>query len=172
MRLLTTTLALSLTATAPAQTKSPEPKCVATTPALPPEFAGWLDRTPLTAATTAPAATRATLTVGKAAQLRLSPTPAVRFALRPERPAAPDTHAGLVAFTIARPGTYRVALGAGMWIDLVRDGRAVPSTTHRHGPPCGGIRKTVDFRLTPGRHLIQLSGGKESSVTAMIAAIG
>lgn len=166
MRLLAATTALLLTA----QTTPPAPDCAATTPALPPGLAAWPDRAPLTAAISAPAATRATLPIGKAAQLSLSPTPTVRFPVRPERPAAPGTHGGIVAFTVTRPGTYRVALGSGMWIDLIRDGRAIASATHAHGPTCSGIRKMVDFRLTPGRHLLQLSGGKEPSVTVMIAA--
>ncbi|WP_375404125.1 homogentisate 1,2-dioxygenase [uncultured Sphingomonas sp.] len=172
MRLLAATIALSLTTPSLAQTKPPEQTCPATAPALPPEFAGWRTRTPLTAATTAQNTTAATLAIGKAAQLRLAPASTLRFAVQPEKPSAPDTHGGIAAFTVTRPGTYRIALGAGMWIDLVRDGRAVPSTTHRHGPPCSGIRKTVDFRLTPGRHLLQISGGREPTVTAMIAAVG
>ncbi len=173
MRTLAATVALSLTApaAAAAQIKPPEPTCAAP-PALPPEFAGWPTPTPLTAATTASGATGASLAIGQAARLRLSPTPAVRFALRPERPPAPDTRGGLVAFAVVRPGTYRVALGAAMWIDVVQGGKAIASAAHLHGPPCSGIRKTVDFRLAPGRHLLQISGGKEASVTAMIAAVG
>lgn len=169
MRFLAATIALSFTAPTTAQT--PAPNCTAATPALLPELAGWPDRTPLTAAASAPAAAQATLTIGKAAQLRLSPAAAVRFPIRPARPAAPDTQSGIAGFTVARPGTYRVALGSGLWIDMVRDGRAVASTAHAHGPACSGIRKLVDFRLTPGRYLVQLSGGREPSVTVMVVAL-
>ena len=118
---------------------------------------------------TAADAERATLAIGQAFQLRLFPTP-VRYAVRPERPIAPGSYGGIATFTVARPSIYRVTLGAGMWIDVVQGGKAIASATHRHGPPCSGIRKIVDFRLLPGRYLLQVSGGKEPDVTVMIAA--
>jgi hypothetical protein len=171
MRFLAATIALSLAALTAAQTPPPAQNC-ATTPALPLELTAWPNRTPLTAATTAPAAAQASLTIGKAAQLRLSPTPTIRFPVRPDRPAAPNTHGGIASFTVAHPGTYRVALGSGMWIDVVQEGRAIASTTHAHGPACSGIRKIVDFRLKTGRHLLQISGGKEPNVTVLVVPVG
>jgi hypothetical protein len=171
MRLLAATIVLSLAASVGAQTPPPAQDC-ATTPALPPELAAWPDCAQLTAATTAPAASQATLTIGKAVQLRRSSTPTVRYAVRPNRPAASNTHGGIASFTVARPGTYRVALGSGMWIDVVQEGRAIASTTHAHGPACSGIRKIVDFRLKPGRHLLQVSGGNGESVTVLVVPVG
>jgi hypothetical protein len=171
MRLLTVTTALLLTGPTAAQTPQPAQNCAATTPALPPELTGWPNRAPLTAATIALAASQATLAIGRSAQLRLSPTTAVRYPVRPGRPAAPSTNGGIASFTVARPGTYRVALGSGMWIDVVQGGQAIASTTHAHGPACSGIRKIVDFRLRPGRHLLQISGGKEPNVTILVVPV-
>lgn len=170
MRLLAATLALALST--PTTAQIPARNCAATTPALPPELAAWPDRAPLTAAIAGSTASQATLAIGKAAQLRLSPTTAIRYPVRPGRPAAPNTHGGIAGFTVARSGTYRVALGSGMWIDLIRDDRAIASTTHSHGPPCSGVRKIVDFHLEPGRHLLQLSGGTGQSVDVLVVPVG
>lgn len=171
MRTLAAATVLCLAATVTAQTTKPEERCPSTALALPPELAGWRTPTPLTAATARDDASRADLAIGRAFQLRLSAEP-LRYAVRPERPPAPGSHGGVAGFTVARAGTYRVALGAGMWMDVVRDGEPIVSAAHGHGPACGGIRKTVDFRLTPGRHLLQISGGKEPTATVMVAAIG
>ena len=71
-------------------------------------------------------------------------------------------------FQVARAGTYRVALGTSAWIDVVRAGRALPSQAHGHGPACTGIRKIVDFRLTPGRYVLQLSGTMATTLPVLI----
>ena len=55
------------------------------------------------------------------------------------------------------------------WVDVVRAGRALASSAHGHGPACTGIRKIVDFRLQPGRYVLQVSGGTSASVPVLIA---
>lgn len=171
MRILVTTIALCLASVAGAQEATPRPDCSATTPALPPELAGWSSSAPATAAASDSAAARASLSVGQAAQLRLMPTTAVRYALPPEKPGTPTSHGGLASFAVAKPGTYRVALGAGAWIDVVRDGKALASVAHGHGPTCSGVRKMVDFKLMPGRYLLQVAGNADPVIPVMIAAL-
>lgn len=171
MRMMVTTIALCLASAAGAQQTAPRPDCSATTPALPPELAGWSSSVPRTAATSAGATSRASLSLGQAAQLRLMPTAAVRYALPPEKPGKPASHGGLASFTVATPGTYRVALGAGAWVDVVRDGKAVASVAHGHGPACSTIRKMVDFKLTPGRYLLQVAGNADPVIPVMVAAL-
>lgn len=70
-----------------------------------------------------------------------------------------------------RAGTYRVALGAPAWIDLLADGEPLASTGHGHGPACTGVAKTVDFRLQPGRYVLQLSGASQAETTVMAARL-
>ncbi|MGJ3630031.1 hypothetical protein AB5I41_31865 [Sphingomonas sp. MMS24-JH45] len=84
------------------------------------------------------------------------------------KPPASDAAAGLAMFQVARPGTYRIALGTPAWIDVVRAGQPLAAMAHGHGPACSGIRKIVDFRLRPGRYVLQVSGGGTSPVPIMI----
>ena len=70
---------------------------------------------------------------------------------------------------MTRPGTYRVALGAGAWVDMLRDGKAIASTAHGHGPACSGIRKIVDFPLTPGSYVLQLAGSPDANIPVLVA---
>lgn len=138
---------------------APKPSCAATDAALPADLAAWRNRG---------GAARSALPIGIAATVDLRPTAAVRYAVRPEKPGAADTFGGSVAFDIARPGLYRVSLGEGAWIDVVRGGKAIASSAHGHGPPCSTIRKIVAFPLITGRHLLQVSGSPKARVVMMI----
>lgn len=69
---------------------------------------------------------------------------------------------------IAEAGTYGVALDQGAWIDVGRDGEALRSTAHGHGPACSTIRKIVDFALQPGRYTITLSRTQAVSVRLLV----
>jgi len=147
-------LALMLQAVpAPCPTRVPPPAALS----------GWT--TPL-------ADTGEALTVGRAYRVRLGPAQAVRFAAVPEKPAAAESRAAVRSFIVTRAGLYRVALDSGLWVDVVQGGRAMPSATHGHGPDCSGVRKMVDYRLTPGRYVLQLSGGRAEVATAMVARVG
>ncbi|MET0364165.1 MAG: homogentisate 1,2-dioxygenase [Sphingobium sp.] len=137
--------------------------------ALPPELAGWSDRAPASAAKDAKGLKKAGLTIGKAVDARLVRTADVRYVLRPEKPGGSVSYGGLFGFSVREAGTYRIALGAGAWVDVVRDGKAVVSTSHGHGPDCSDVRKMVDFPLTPGRYVLQLSAnGSESLPVAVV----
>jgi hypothetical protein len=112
-----------------------------------------------------------TLAVGRASDLVLSPTAKVRYLRTPEKPGAADRFGGLAGFSVSEGGAYRIALSEAAWIDVIRDGKVVAFTAHGHGPACTGIRKIVDFSLTPGRHVMQLSGSAGDQVRVLIAKI-
>ena len=107
---------------------------------------------------------------GRATGLKLQPVATMTFVLPPERSPAPGTFGGVYHLTIATAGTYRVALAAGAWIDLVRDGKTLITLGHMEGPPCSGIRKIVDFALDPGTYTLQLSGAKTADMRVLVAA--
>lgn len=145
-----------------------EAKCTA--PAVPPaEFAGWSAGQALAAAVTAEDAKTAILPLGVAREIGLLPVGELKYAVQPVRPDDGAVHGGLVAFDVVQRGTYRLALGSGAWIEVVGGTRARQSVGHGHGPECSGIRKIVDFELSPGRYLLQISASKEARITAMIA---
>ncbi len=146
------------------------PACA--TPAAPPSgLEGWTARVPLAAATNVARLDAATLTAGKAVDANLARTPDVRYVTRPEKPGGSVSHGGLFAFDVAEAGTYRVALGAGAWIDVLDGRKAVVSTGHGHGPDCTGIRKMVDFPLQPGRYVLQIAGNGSPTLPVMVARL-
>lgn len=146
---------------------APEPSCTAARPALPIGFENWSTRVALEAG----AATRhaPVIAVGRAAELRLVPLDRLAPAAPPTRDLGAGTNAGVALFQVTRPGTYRIALGAPAWIEVVRGGRALPSAAHSHGPACSGIRKIVDYRLAPGRYVLQLTGAAANTLPVLIA---
>lgn len=108
------------------------------------------------------------LQIGQAADLALLPTPEVRFPVRPDNPGGSVSHGGLATVHVEQAGTYRVALGSGAWIDLVRGGKALASIGHGHGPDCTGIRKMVDFPLDPGDYVLQIAASGKPEIAVMI----
>ena len=108
---------------------------------------------------------------GSAARVSLLPTQWVRYPLRPKPRGNVAKFGGLVALDIARPGTYRIALGSHARVDVVVAGAALEPKAHGHGPGCTGISKMVDYELQPGRHILQLSGNGEAQTSVLIAQL-
>ena len=87
------------------------------------------------------------------------------YAATPGRPAPVGGRGGLLALEVIEPGAYAVGLSSAAWIDVMdARGATVASATHGHGPPCSGMRKVVDFVLTPGRYVVQLNTGGDATV--------
>jgi hypothetical protein len=160
---------MTLSSGAPAQQDGQA--CAGGPATMPTELAGWSSRRPITAASEASALSTATLGIGSAADAALRSTSEVRYLMRPEKPGGSVSYGGLFAFTVDQVGTYRVALGSGAWIDVLKGSSAVTSTAHGHGPDCSGIRKMVDFPLTPGRYTLQIAASGEPTVSLMIARL-
>jgi len=137
---------------------APAPVC-ATTAAPPAGLEAW----------GAPAAvTTGPVAIGKGAGLTLQPVEKVAFARAPDRAPKPGSFGGVYPFDVATAGTYRIALDAGAWIDVVRDGKSLESVAHMEGPACSGIRKIVDFTLTPGHYALQLSNAGKAPMRVLI----
>ena len=110
------------------------------------------------------------LAAGRNSILRLAPAEALGFTPPLTRAPQPGTFGGTFPLTIARAGTYRIALSQGAWIDVVGAGQRLESASHAHGPACSGIAKTVSFFLKPGDYLVQLSESKADAIGAMVVA--
>lgn len=146
------------------------PAACPTTPApLPAGLEGWAKKTPVSAGASAGRA--ATLPIGAGVTATLLPTPKVAYVVRPEKPGGSVSSGGLFAFTVPSPGRYRVALGSGAWIDVLSGTTAAVSVAHGHGPACTGVRKMVDFDLTPGRYLLQVAGNGNATLPMMVARV-
>ncbi len=95
-----------------------------------------------------------------AVTLALVPLADAKLPVAPSRaPKSPDTYAGFVdAPAVAKPGTYRVTLGAPAWIDVVQNGQAVKSTAFSGASGCAGLAKSVKFELSAAPFIVELSG--------------
>jgi hypothetical protein len=90
--------------------------------------------------------------------------------MAPERPPkSPDSFAGFVRLSgLPKPGTYRITLSEGAWIDVFQDGAAVKATAFSGATGCDGLRKSVKFELTPGPMIIELSGTTAHAIAVVV----
>lgn len=162
---------LALAAAAPALAPENAPACTGPQVAPPAEYAAWATARPAKAAMSADAADAALLTPGTALDLALVPTPDVKYAVRPEHPGGSVSSGGIAAIRIARAGTYRIGIDSGAWLDVIADGKSLESANHGRGPACTGIHKMVDFKLEPGRYLLQIAGNGTPRIKVIVAAV-
>jgi hypothetical protein len=139
----------------------------------PPPFAGWTRPGPLTAAEAVDVQPPLpTLVPGRAASVTLAPAERVRFPAPPHGADKPVRYGGLVWLEVGAAGTYRVALGAPAWVDVMAPaGTALPEAGHAHGQPCSGVAKSVDFRLLPGRYPVAFSAAPGPVMTVEVAPV-
>ena len=157
-----------LLATAPAQAQDPanDPSCANVRVAIPVELTGWSQQAPVAAGTEAGGG--ATIRPGQAVLASLHPAQHLKLTPAPEKV---GPNGGTLTLVVAEAGTYRVAVGQRAWVDLIRDGKVTSSSAHGHGPKCTGIRKMVDFVLSPGNYTLQLSGSEAESVAVLAVKI-
>jgi hypothetical protein len=144
-----------------------QPVCAAPKP-VPAAYGGWAGADAVEAATGVTGQTKAPLAVGQGAEVRLHPDGQVTYITLPKGAGEASSYGGLVQVTIARAGTYRMALGDFVWVDLVRDGKPTATVRYGHGPECTPIRKIVDFDLLPGAYTLEVSGSTAPTVRLMI----
>lgn len=147
------------------------PVCPKDAEPIPPALAAWANKAPLAAATDTASLAKAVVTPGAAVDLALADTPAVTYIVRPSHPGGSVSHGGMLSFTVASPGTYRVAIGSGAWLDVVQGTTSLESVGHGHGPNCSGIRKMVDFTLQPGTYVLQIAGNGAAHIPVLIARL-
>ncbi|MDB5738382.1 MAG: hypothetical protein JWO65_2050 [Sphingomonas bacterium] len=111
------------------------------------------------------------LLLGQPTNLLLAPAAKILFATPLGKPIEPDDTGGLIRFSAATAGTYRVATGAPAWIDVVQGNHALASIAHAHGAPCSGIAKMVDFALPAGEYILQFSGTKAASLAVTVSRL-
>ena len=145
---------------------SPTLKVCPATPVIPRALAGWQAMTAIAAK-----ATPAPIRIGTGVRATLLPATAVSYPVAPARRSKAGTNGGLFAFDVARAGRYRIALGAGAWIEVVQGTRALTSVAHGHGPECSPVKKMVDFDLKPGRYVLEVAGSPTAMLGLMVAKL-
>lgn len=166
--MILTALMLAQAAPMAMPTAAPAP-CPAVPAPLPAMLAGWTAGRPVTASAGAKGAQ--TLMIGQGARATLIPVATLALPARPAKPPAAGSYGGVFAFRVASPGRYRVALGAGVWIDVVAGTTALVSVAHGHGPACSSVRKMVDFDLKPGDYQLQLVDSASPTLALMVARV-
>jgi len=139
-------------------------------PALSAPFTHWANVTPIKAASEV--ADAPALTIGQAYRIALLDAARVtpqRTQTKGGKDTAP-AYSGVLSVTVTTARTYGLAASDGVWIDMVKAGKALKSLAHGHGPDCSGIRKIVDFALEPGDYEVRLLGNKAPALTVMIIA--
>lgn len=147
------------------------PVCPKDAEPIPATLAAWTSKKPLIAATDVASAGRTVLVPGTAIDLALADTPSVTYVVRPSHPGGSVSHGGMLTFKVDSPGTYRVAIGSGAWLDVIGDNGALESIAHGHGPNCSGIHKMVDFALQPGSYVLQVAGNGEAHIALLVAKL-
>ncbi|WP_237152488.1 hypothetical protein [Oryzibacter oryziterrae] len=171
--LFTLGLMVSLVSPLPlaAEEAAPQPACPSTPVALPPDLASWQTPVSIGAAGAPAALAVAELKLGTAVTATMAPTPSVTYVHQPAKPGGSVSFGGMLSITIPADGTYRIALSNRSWIDLLEGDAVIDSIGHKPGPDCSGMRKTVDFPLKAGPHVIQLGAGDTPTVTVLVTKV-
>lgn len=99
--------------------------------------------------------------------LALHPIANVKYWATPGKAILAQTYGGMNTVKVSKAGRLKIALDEGAWIDLVGDGTIIPSVAHGHGAECSGIRKIVEFDVTPGTYVVQFVNAPHGAIRAM-----
>lgn len=89
-------------------------------------------------------------------ELQLAPQGQVAMLLPPgKKTQLTDAYGGLARLQLARPGSYRISVDQGAWIDVVGDGHMIESSDFQGRPGCSAPHKIVQY-LLPGAHELVL----------------
>jgi hypothetical protein len=98
---------------------------------------------------------------GGTVQIGLLPQEQVRFAAgKPSR----KGYAGLAAIDVPRAGILQVAVDNKTYVDVVRAGKPLALVGEPKTKGCTGVQKILEFKVAPGRYLVQLSGSPDKTV--------
>ena len=102
--------------------------------------------------------------------LRLTSQDRVAFSVSPgKNSSAASTFAGLATLKIAAPGSYRIAVDAPFWIDVVSNGKLVQPTDYQGQRSCSAPHKIVVFDLFDTKpFVLQFSSAQQDHVMVTV----
>ena len=134
--------------------------------------AGWNDPAPLTALAADRADNPPMLRLGRAATIVLQPTPEMRYLLPPGQDGKADSFAGLVHFAVATAGDYRFLSSEDPWYDVIGGGSMLLPIARSHERDCiGAVRKMIDYKLSPGHYVLQISRTSTASLPLLLVKL-
>lgn len=112
----------------------------------------------------------ATIPAGQAVDLVLAPQAEVKLLAPPGKAMLSDgAYAGVVMFQVPAEGVYRISLSLPAWVDVVSEGRTLPSEDFNGVPGCSAPHKVVTYRFPAGAQLgLQLSAASSANVRVAI----
>jgi hypothetical protein len=88
-------------------------------------------------------------------ELQLAPQGQVAMLLPPgKKTQLTDAYGGLARLQLARPGSYRISVDQGAWIDVVGDGHMIDSSDFQGRPGCSAPHKIVQYLLPVAHELV------------------
>lgn len=112
-----------------------------------------------------------TLALDKLYDVALTPQDKVSFVLAPAKKALADgAYAGMVTLHIPATGKYRVSMSDGFWIDVIADGKFLPTDDFTGMRACRSPRKIVQFMLPAGDLTLQFANTNSPSVQVTVTA--
>jgi hypothetical protein len=105
--------------------------------------------------------------------LKLLPQDRVSFMTKPAAKGTyAGSHAGLATFQVPESGSYRVAIDAPFWIDVVANGALLPAKDYQGQHSCSAPHKIVEFELPGTRPLVlQLSNAAQDEIRLTITPV-
>jgi hypothetical protein len=104
--------------------------------------------------------------------VQLAPQPQVKYVTAPGKVMLADgAYGGMVKFRVPHSGSYRVALDAPFWIDVVADGKLLGTEDFSGQRGCANPRKIVVFQMPAGQELwLQISGAHRAQAEFTLTA--
>ena len=105
-------------------------------------------------------------------EVQLAPQSQVQYVTPPGKVMLSDgAYGGMVKFTVPRTGSYRVALDAPFWIDVVAGGKLLATEDFSGQRGCANPRKIVIFQMPAGEPLtLQISGARSAQAEFTLTA--
>jgi hypothetical protein len=112
----------------------------------------------------------AELQVDQRSEVALVAHSSVAFTVPPQKDrGGSDKFSGLVAFTPAKDGVYRISAGSGVWMDAVVKGAIVTSSRFEMQTKCASVFKSVAFTLKGGEPVtLQINGSATPTVGLLV----
>jgi hypothetical protein len=106
-------------------------------------------------------------------ELQLAPQEQVEMLLPPgKKTQVSDAYAGLARLQLARPGSYRISVDHGAWIDVVSAGHMIDSSDFQGRSGCNAPHKIVQY-LLPAVHelVLQVSAAAAARLRLTITPV-
>lgn len=109
--------------------------------------------------------------IAQTVEATLFPARSVEFLVSPQERGGSVSFAGTLKFDITKKSTYRIITNGRPWVEIVQNNKIIDSIKHQHGDKCWGMEKVLDFPLTPGHYVIELTANGKETIKFIIIPV-